>query len=105
MVVDTSAIIAIFAQESDAALFEERIADERSPSISVVSVLECSIVLRSLRQNPPAQCESWLDDFLARSRFTLEATTADDAHLARQAHVRFGKGTGHAAQLNFGDCF
>ena len=31
-----------------------------------------------------------------------------DADLARRAlalHQRFGKGFGHAAQLNFGDCF
>jgi len=31
--------------------------------------------------------------------------TLDQSQAARSAHLRFGKGTGHAAALNYGDCF
>ncbi len=31
--------------------------------------------------------------------------TPDQARLSRSAHLRFGKGTGHKAALNYGDCF
>jgi ribonuclease VapC len=35
----------------------------------------------------------------------IKPVDLEDVRLARAAHVRFGKGTGHPAQLNFGDCF
>jgi ribonuclease VapC len=31
--------------------------------------------------------------------------TADQTQMARSPHLRFGKGTGHGAGLNYGDCF
>ncbi len=31
--------------------------------------------------------------------------TAEQARIARQAYRAYGKGSGHHAQLNFGDCF
>lgn len=33
------------------------------------------------------------------------AVTPEQAATARSAHIRYGKGTGHAAGLNYGDCF
>jgi ribonuclease VapC len=35
----------------------------------------------------------------------IAPVTAAQAKLAREAYRDFGKGTGHPAQLNFGDCF
>ena len=105
IVVDSSAIIAIFAKEPDADVYSQRIAADGHPIISVPSVLECSIVIRSARELSPAQSEEWLDEFLLSAGTTIENLGLDDLRLARAAHVRFGKGTGHPAQLNFGDCF
>jgi ribonuclease VapC len=31
--------------------------------------------------------------------------TAEQAHIARQAYRDYGRGSGHPANLNFGDCF
>jgi ribonuclease VapC len=45
-----------------------------------------------------------LDSFLAANDITIEAVTPAQARLARDAYRDFGKGSGHAAQLNFGDC-
>jgi ribonuclease VapC len=35
----------------------------------------------------------------------IEPVTAQHARIARQAYRDYGKGGGHAANLNFGDCF
>ena len=35
----------------------------------------------------------------------VEPLTAHQATIAREAYGRFGKGIGHPARLNFGDCF
>jgi ribonuclease VapC len=45
------------------------------------------------------------DEHINRLGIIIAPMTADQAHLARQAHSRFGRGTGHAARLNYGDCF
>ena len=40
-----------------------------------------------------------------RLDIVVEPLTAHQATIAREAYGRFGKGTGHPARLNFGDCF
>jgi len=45
------------------------------------------------------------DDLLRAARVTIIPVTETQARLARQAYRDFGKGSGHPARLNFGDCF
>ena len=45
------------------------------------------------------------DDLIQRGRIAVEPVTEGQARIARQAYRDFGKGSGHPAQLNFGDCF
>jgi ribonuclease VapC len=105
IVIDSSAIIAIFRQEDDAAQFAYSIAADDEPIMSAASVVETSIVLRGLKKIAPDKAERWLDDFFEAAGVRIEPVTPDQAHAARIAHMRFGKGTGHAASLNYGDCF
>ena len=53
----------------------------------------------------PQKAERWLDDFIKAAGIRIEPVTVDQAQAARSAHLRFGKGTGHGAALNYGDCF
>ena len=46
-----------------------------------------------------------LDAWLAAWRIDVEPLTVGQARLARTAYQRFGRGTGHPARLNLGDCF
>ncbi len=46
----------------------------------------------------------FLDTFLAGAEITIEPVTAERAVIARTAYRDFGKGSGHPAKLNFGDC-
>lgn len=105
IVIDTSAAVSIFRQEDDAALHAERIDADDDPVMSAASVLEASIVLRALKQLGADEAEEWLNEFLVIAGIRVEAVTLDQISAARRAHMTFGKGAGHGAALNFGDCF
>jgi ribonuclease VapC len=105
IVVDSSAVIAIFRQEEDAESYARRIAADDDPIMSAANLVETSIVLRGLKKIAPQKAERWLDDFMKTAGIRIESVTLDQADAARAAHLRFGKGTGHSAALNYGDCF
>jgi len=105
MVVDSSAVVAIFRQEEDAGDYARRIAAAADPVMSAANLVETSIVLRGLKRIAPEKAERWLDDFIRVAGIRIEPVTAEQAQAARSAHLQFGKGTGHSAALNYGDCF
>ena len=105
IVVDSSAVIAIFRQEEDAENHARSIAADDDPVMSAANLLETSIVLRGLKKIAPEEAERWLDDFMKAAGIRIEPVTPDQANAARSAHMKFGKGTGHGASLNYGDCF
>ena len=73
--------------------------------MSAANVVETSIVLRGLKKIPSDKAERWLDDFIEAAGIRIEPVTPEQSRAARLAHLRFGKGTGHRAGLNYGDCF
>jgi len=46
-----------------------------------------------------------LDDYLEGAALSVAPVTARQARIARAAYRDFGRGSGHPAKLNFGDCF
>jgi ribonuclease VapC len=46
-----------------------------------------------------------VDDLLFSAEVTVEPVTERQARIAREAYRDYGKGSGHPARLNFGDCF
>ena len=101
MIIDTSAIVAILLGESDAARYERAISRTWPRRMSAVALLETTMVVEG-RSGPAAGHD--LDLFLQEAEIELEPVTAEQAHGARRAWRRFGKGN-HPAGLNFGDCF
>lgn len=101
MIVDTSAVIAILRDEDDAAIYARAIAGADARRLSAASYLECGIVLDSQRDPIISRA---LDELTQEAEFTVEPVTERQARLARQAYADFGKGSGHPAGLNFGDC-
>jgi ribonuclease VapC len=99
--VDTSAIIAILTEEDDAAVYAQAIAGADVRRLSAASYLECGIVLDS--QRDPIISRG-LDELIQEAEFVVEPVTERQARLARHAYADFGKGSGHPAGLNFGDC-
>ena len=101
MIVDTSALIAILRDEPDAEDFALALAAASAPRISVANYLETAIVIDSSR-DPIASRQ--VDNLVAKAGLVLESVTAEQVQVARAAYRDFGRGSGHAAKLNFGDC-
>ena len=102
MIVDSSAIVAIVREEAEAAGLAALIAKQPRAEMSAGNYLETSIVIDSDRD--PA-LSAGLDALLDRLGVTVAPVTESQAKIARQAYRDFGKGSGHPARLNFGDCF
>ena len=102
MIVDTSALIAILRAEPEARAFAIAIADADHRRISAANYLEAAIVIDG-SHDPIASRR--FDDLLREAAIAIEPVTAEQAKVAREAYRDFGRGSGHAAQLNFGDCF
>ena len=100
MIVDTSALLAILFNESDAETYARAIAQADAPRISAASFVEAAIVIEAQTKNSSSQ----LDAFMRRAGIAIEPVTEEQSHVARQAYTDFGKGR-HSAALNFGDCF
>jgi ribonuclease VapC len=101
MIVDSSALIAIVLKEPEAHAYTEALFGAVSPRMSAATYLECAIVIDGKR-DPIASRR--FDELLAGVGMIIEPVTAAQARLAREAYRDYGKGSGHPAGLNFGDC-
>ena len=102
MIIDTSAIIAILRDEPEAVSYARAIADATDRRVSAVNFVESAVVIDASR-DPIATRR--FDDFITEANIFIEPVTKIQAQIARDAYRDFGKGSGHPARLNFGDCF
>lgn len=102
MIVDSSAIVSVVMGEPDAALFAAALSRRVPRIISAGTLVEASIVVDG-RRSPVLSRR--LDDLLREAQIQVEPVTASQATIARQAYRDYGRGSGHPANLNFGDCF
>lgn len=102
MIVDTSALVAILRDEAEAASIATAIANADVRRISAVNYVEAAAVIDGSR-DPVASRR--FDDLCREAQLVIETVTEGQARIARAAYCDFGKGSGHAASLNFGDCF
>ena len=101
MILDSSLLVAILAEEPDAELYIQAISRAPRCRISAGNFIELSIVIEGqFGVEVVQQC----DALFRRVGIVIEPVTVEQAHLARQAFHDFGKGR-HPAGLNFGDCF
>ena len=102
MIVDASALIAVVREESDALRYLEALRDAAVPArASAPTWFEARIVADGGTPSGGRRL-----DGLARAAH-LEIVPFDEelARVARDAYRDFGRGSGHPAKLNFGDCF
>ena len=102
MIIDTSALIAILRAEDDAAAMAYAIEEAAVRRISAANYLETAVVIDSSR-DPIASRR--FDELVEAADLSVEPVTREQARVAREAYRDFGKGSGHKAGLNFGDCF
>lgn len=101
MVIDTSAILAFLRGEPEADAIEALLAESADAAMSAFSVLEARVVLLA-RFGDHAAAE--LELLISKAEIKVVPFDHTQAELAFQAYKAYGKGSGHPAQLNLGDC-
>lgn len=101
MIVDSSAIVAILLAEPERQVLLEAIQQAPEVAMTAASYLEVGMVVDG-RGNPVLSRQ--YDALLEALGIEVVDTTAEQARVARAAHRDFGRGSGHPARLNFGDC-
>ena len=105
MFVDSSAIVAILTAEEDADRLADRIVAAEAPVTSAVAIFEAAL---GICRKHHATVEEARDDvraFLDAAGIEVATIAEAEAGAALLAFSRYGKGRGHPAQLNMGDCF
>jgi ribonuclease VapC len=102
MIIDTDAVVAILNDEPEAAAFARAIGIAPIRRMSAATFVELAAVVERTRDPAVSRI---LDDLLARIAVEIVPVTAEQAQIARRAYWDFGRGSGHKAALNFGDCF
>jgi ribonuclease VapC len=100
IVVDSSALLAIYFDEPEKASFSELLVSDDSPRIGAPNLVEASMVAEA--RNGEAGCRQ-LDRIVGNLGIDVVAFEAAHVHAAREAFRRYGRGR-HRAALNFGDC-
>lgn len=101
MVIDTSALLAILADEPERRAFNEAIDGADTRRISAVTLVEASMIVET---RFGAAGVRLLDAYLDRAAIQVVPVDLQQARAARDAYSQYGKGR-HPAGLNFGDCF
>jgi ribonuclease VapC len=102
MIVDTSALIAILRDEPEARACASAIESSAIRRVSAANFVETALIIDASR-DPVASRR--FDDLIREAQIIVEPVTEAQARIAREAYRDFGKGSGHPAKLNFGDCF
>jgi ribonuclease VapC len=105
LVVEASAIVAILTDEPEQKAFVECIARYETKCCSPVALYEATLAYIRKRNVNHSVAEERVRVFLSQCSISIVAVSDKTASIAIAAHARYGKGTGHPAQLNMGDCF
>jgi ribonuclease VapC len=102
VIIDSSALLAVLQREAEADQFSELMLLASRCAMSAATFVECTNVVD--RNNDP-RLPRRLDEALREIELQIEPFTEVQAHIARDAYRDYGKGSGHPARLNLGDCF
>jgi ribonuclease VapC len=102
VIVDSSALVAITRNEPDIERFVRALTDAPRPLMSAATYVETAVVVEGSRRPDEIRI---FDDAFEEFGISIEPFTEAHALAARAAYRRFGKGSGHRARLNLGDCF
>lgn len=105
MFVDASAIVAILTREADADELADTLEAARAPITSAIAVFEATLGVCRKRHASVAEAQEDVSEFLRAADVRVVPITDQEAEAALDAFSRYGKGRGHPAQLNLGDCF
>jgi ribonuclease VapC len=105
MFVDASAIVAILTREPDADALADILEAAGSAITSPIAIFEAALGICRKRHASVDEAEADVREFLGVAAIRAVSITESEAETALSAFSRYGKGRGHPAQLNLGDCF
>ena len=105
MFVDASAIVAILTREPEADALADVLENSRAAITSPIAIFEAVLGICRKRYASIEEVEHDVGEFLEVAGVRTAPITDKEAHTALAAFSRYGKGRGHPAQLNLGDCF
>jgi len=105
MFVDASAIVAILTREPEADGLIDLLNDARSPITSPIAIFEAVLGICRKRYGDVEDAEKDVAEFLKLAKIEIVSIGSNEVRTALAAFSRYGRGRGHPAQLNLGDCF
>ena len=105
MFVNASALIAIVTEEPEGRALAGRLERTGAAITSPIAVYEATLGIARKKQGGLKAARADIEMLLDLAQIRLVPITTDDAGRALDAFARYGKGTGHPARLNMGDCF
>lgn len=108
MFLDTSAILAILLREEDAFIFCDKIRNARRlyySSMGAYEVVAHLVYTCDFPPKNPQEARFIFSDFMSECNACYCSITSKEHEFILEAFLHYGKGTGHKAQLNMGDCF
>jgi ribonuclease VapC len=105
MIVDASAIVAMLLGEPEAEALAARLEAAQRRITHPLSVFEAAAAVNQARQRSVLDAYRDVAEFLALAGVEVVPLGPPEAVAAVEAFSRFGKGQGHPAALNMGDCF
>ena len=103
--VDASAMVAMITDEPDTYAVAQRFGDAEDTLYSAMSLWETIRAVARKRKVRMKTAQIEVETFIAEFGLRLVEIGEREAHVAVEVHDRYGKGTGHPARLNMGDCF
>jgi ribonuclease VapC len=104
MFVDASALITILCRGPEADALLDRLGSG-SAMTSGIAIYEATVGLARVQKIGLLDALQTLREFLTAADIRLVPIGGPEAIAAIEAFARFGKGQGHPAELNMGDCF
>jgi len=105
MFVDASAMVAILIGEPQRSLLLKCLDSAPAPITSALAVFETVAAVTRRRAQSAETSEAQVREFLEAVGITIVPIAEAEGQEALTAYARYGKGQGHPAQLNLGDCF
>jgi ribonuclease VapC len=103
--VDASAMVAILANEVDGEELRLKLKSRKKRLVSPIVLFEASLAIRRMKDFTPIEAFGVVDEFVKIYSIVQVAIEPRVGEIAVQAFERYGKGQGHPARLNMGDCF
>jgi ribonuclease VapC len=102
MFVDASAIV---AREPGADALVDALEQAQAAISSPVAIFEAAVGICRKRRASVEEAQEDVQEFLRLSGIRVVPVTEKEADTALAVFARYGKGRGHPARLNLGDCF